>query len=108
MLWSVPGTMITNCKAMLDSVARSESSKLGVPDYLSAIETMRLRKAIRGGNARLRWMHGHAQFRVGLTKPHPAAFQLIRGFVRGQKWRLVFVVGDASSSSRNTAVRRTA
>eukprot|EP00959_Pyramimonas_sp_CCMP1952_P392322 8220894-Pyramimonas_sp.AAC.1 len=71
----VDGTLVTDCKAMYDSVARACSSGYGCNDQRSAIEALALKQSMKTANTTLRWVHSEAMIADGLTKMESPALQ---------------------------------
>ena len=65
---TVPGTLVTYCKAMCGSVVRACDSGYGCNDRRPAIEALALRQSMSAAKTVLRWVHSGAMIADGWTK----------------------------------------
>lgn len=61
---AIPGVLILDCKALWDSLEKSESSALGMLDKRVAIEALALKRSLIASNTVLRWVHSDAARRL--------------------------------------------
>ena len=84
------GRLALDCKALWDSVARSESSALGMKDKRVAVEALALKRALHASETRLAWVHSQAMLADALTKDTEAGRSILLKCLQGDIWRLVF------------------
>ena len=97
--------MITDAKALYDSIARSESAGGGLKDRRSAIEVMALRQEMAKTGTELRWVHSEAMIADGLTKDQVSAGGRVASgttldFARQASWRIVHDPDFVSAKKR--------
>ena len=99
-LHKVTGVMVSDCKALYDSLMTSESSCLGQEDKRNGIETLALKENIVDGGTLFRWVHTHAMLADALTKNSSAAEHGLRLFLSTPYWKLVFDENFVSGRKR--------
>ena len=87
---SIPATLVLDCKALWDSIARSESSALGMKDKRVAIEALALRRGLTATKTALSWVHSLAQLADSLTKDTEVGRGILLKCLRTGWWRLVY------------------
>ena len=89
-LRATTGTLVTDCKAMYDSVMRACSAGLGCGgDKRSAIEALAMKQSMTAAQTLLRWVHSEAMAADGLTKTSAPAVQTTMQFYTRREWSLV-------------------
>ena len=86
---SVAGTLVTDCRGLYDSVARSMSSAGGLADKRSAIEAKGIQQESSQTDTTIRWCHSEAMPADSLTKISEASLAVGIDFITRGYWRLV-------------------
>ena len=86
----IPADLITDSKALYDSLMKNESACLGLEERRSGIEGLALKESLGLSGCSVRWIHSHAQLADGLTKSMAIAQDLLRNFLRAPRWRIIF------------------
>lgn len=64
----MPGVLVLDCKALWDSLEKSESSSLGMRDKRVTIEALALKRSLDTSHTKLMWVYSLAQLADCMTK----------------------------------------
>ena len=100
---NVSGTLVTDCRGLYDSVARSMSSAGGLADLRSAVEAAAIKQEAAWTDTVIRWCHSEAMPADALTKISEVALQVGLDFTTRGYWRLVQDPDFVSAKKRKHA-----
>jgi len=100
---NVSGTLVTDCRGLYDSVARSMSSAGGLADLRSAVEAAAIKQEAAWTDTVVRWCHSEAMPADALTKISEVALQVGLDFTTRGYWRLVQDPDFVSAKKRKHA-----
>ena len=81
---------ITDCKSLIDALAKVEPSRLQLTEQRSALECHGCKQRLTQTNAEVRWVSSDRQLADGLTKSDETSTEALKKSQRKGYWKIMF------------------
>ena len=95
--------MVTDCKSLYDSLARSESQGLGLQEKRTAIEVAATRQQMEASGISCKWVNSDRQLADSLTKPMAA--HAMKQLCSTGRWKIIFDANFTAAKKVKAAKR---